>query len=783
MPQPDLTLLDGAMGTMLLAAGLPAGAAPELMNLRAPEAVTAIHRAYVDAGSRVLYTNSFGANRRKLAGTGHGVAEVIAAAVRCARAAAAADTRVALDLGPIGQLLEPLGTLPFDEAYDIYREAVEAGAAAGADLIVFETLSDLAEARAAVLAAKEHTPLPVWVTMTFEATGRSFLGVTPETMGMTLRGLGVDALGFNCSLGPAELVPLVRRLREWTGDLPLILKPNAGLPDPRTGEYRLSPEDFAAALAPAAALGVRYFGGCCGTRPEFIAALRDALRPLPIEPVTRRSGVCCASAFVETDRVRAVGERINPTGKKKLQAALRSEDLDYVVKLALEQQDAGAEILDVNVGLPGGDEAKLMAAAVRAIQESVDLPLQLDSANPAALEAGLRLYQGKALVNSVSAKAESLKTVLPLCKKYGAALVCLCLDDKGLPSDWRQRVALAKTIRDAALELGIPETDLFVDCLTLTVSAQPEQARETLRAVRVVTEELGLKTTLGVSNIAFGMPQREALTAAFLSEALSAGLTLPIVNPLNALVMDALAAHRLLSGQDPGGEAYLARFTDRPAAAAAAPASAPIEMTVEDAILRGLKNETAALIAAALEAAPPLEVVERLLIPALDEAGRRYETGALYLPQLIKAAAAAGAGFERVRERIAADGAGSVDGPKIILATVRGDIHDIGKNIVRAVLENYGYRVIDLGRDVPPEAVVEAARRERAKLVGLSALMTTTLPAMAETIRALRAAALDCRVMVGGAVLTPDYAREVGADYYARDAKASADVAREVFGR
>ena len=773
-------LLDGAMGTMLLAAGLPVGAAPEVWNLTNPEAVTAVHRAYVEAGSRVLYANTFGANRYKLAGAGYSAGELVAAGVRCARAAAGPDARVALDIGPIGRLLEPLGNLPFDEAYDVFREMVEAGRDAGADLIVVETMSDLGEARAAVLAAKEHSGLPVWVTMTFEATGRTFLGVTVPAMALTLGGLGVEALGFNCSLGPAELLPLLGELRAWSGDLPLILKPNAGLPDPRTGAYPMGPAEFAEAMAPAAALGVRCFGGCCGTTPDFIAALAERLRPLPQAPVTRRTGVCCATSALSLDRVRVVGERINPTGKPRLQQALREGNWDYVLKLALDQQDAGAEVLDVNVGLPDGDEAARMASAVKTLQGGLDLPLQLDSTDPAALEAGLRAYHGKAIVNSVSGKAESLRRVLPLCRKYGAAVVGLCLDDGGLPADRAARVAIAKRIRDAALALGIPESDLIIDCLTLTVSAQQDQAQETLGALRDVREALGLKTTLGVSNVAFGLPRREALTAVFLAEALQAGLTLPIVNPGAAAVMDAVTAHRVLSGEDPGAEAYLRRFAETPAAPAASPA-AP-SMGLGEAVLRGLKNEAAALTAAALETQPPLELIERELIPALDRVGELYERGELYLPQLIKAAEAAGAGFNLVRDRIAASGGAEAGRGKIVLATVQGDIHDIGKNIVRAVLENYGYQVIDLGRDVPPERVAEAVERHGAPLVGLSALMTTTVPAMAETIRLLRERGLPCRVMVGGAVLTPECAAEIGADDYVRDAKAAADVAKEVFG-
>ena len=783
MDPSEIILLDGAMGTMLQAAGLPLGQLPELWNLLRPETVTAVQRRYVEAGSRVLYTNTFGANRRKLAGCGHGVAEIVAAGVRCARAAAQGfDVKVALDIGPIGQLLEPLGDLRFDEAYGIFREIVAAGEEAGADLVVIETMSDLGELRAAVLAAKENCSLPVWATMSFEASGRSFLGVTVGAMALTLTGLGVDALGFNCSLGPQELLPLVKELREWT-PLPLILKPNAGLPDPATGEYRLGPAAFAEELAKALELGVSIFGGCCGTTPEFIRAAAAALegRSPASRPAPRRQGACCATAAVELDGVRVIGERINPTGKKRFQQALREDDVDYIVRCAIEQQDAGADILDVNVGLPGLDEPDMMRRVVKALQAAVDLPLQIDSSDPEAIEAGLRACCGKAVVNSVNGKAEVLEKILPLCKKYGAAVVGLCMDENGIPQDWEGRVAIARRILDAALAHGIAKEDVFIDCLTLTVSAQQEQAGETLRAVRAVKEELGLRTVLGVSNISFGLPARETITLSFLTQAMHAGLDLPIVNPNRRAVMDAVAAFRVLSGQDRDCGDYIRRFADAPAPDAPAPA-APGEMSLDEAILRGLGQETAALTARALEETDELAVVDRLLIPALDRVGERYERQEIFLPQLIKAASAACAGFDLIKARIAARGGEDVSKGKIILATVRGDIHDIGKNIVRVVLENYGYTVIDLGRDVPSETIVETAVREKVKLVGLSALMTTTVASMAETIAALRRSGHDCAVMVGGAVLTEEYAAQIGADYYARDAKQSADIAKKVLG-
>jgi len=782
--QTELILLDGGMGTMLQAEGLPLGQLPEVWNVTRPDAVSAVQRRYAGAGSKVLYTNTFGANRYKAAGCGYNVKELVAAGVRCARKAAEGfdGVRVALDIGPTGRLLEPLGDLSFEEAYDVFREIVTAGAEAGADLIVIETMSDLGEMRAAVLAAKENCDLPVWATMTFEATGRTFLGVTVGAMALTLTGLGVDALGFNCSLGPKELLPLVEELRKWTS-LPLILKPNAGLPDPATGKYHITPEEFAAELSKAPEKGVTILGGCCGTTPAFIRAAAEALSG--VRPAARsetiRGGVCGAAAAVALGGIRVIGERINPTGKKRFQQALREGDIDYIVARGIEQQDAGADILDVNVGLPGLDEPALMRRTVRALQAAVDLPLQIDSSDPRAIEAGLRAYCGKAIVNSVNGKKEVLDAILPLCKKYGAAVVGLCMDENGIPQDWQGRVAIAKRILDAALSYGIRKEDVLIDCLTLTVSAQQEQAAETIAAVRAVKEELGLHTVLGVSNISFGLPARENITVSFLSQAMYAGLDLPIVNPNQSAVMDAIAAFRVLSGEDRDSEAYIRRFANASADAVPAPKSGG-EMSIGEAIMRGLSGETAALTVKALEEMDELAAVDRLLIPALDRVGERYERQEIFLPQLMKAATAACAGFEVIKTRIAKRGGASVSKGKIVLATVQGDIHDIGKNIVRVVLENYGYTVIDLGRDVPPQTVVETAVRENVRLVGLSALMTTTVTSMAETIAALRKSGHDCKIMVGGAVLTEEYAAEIGADYYARDAKQGADIAKKVLG-
>ena len=784
MEPTELIILDGGMGTQLQAAGLPMGQAPELWNVTEPEKVTAVHRRYVEAGSKVLYTNTFGVNRLKTARIGRSVRELVEGGVRCARAAAGTEAvRVALDIGPLGQILEPLGTLKFEEAYDIFREIVEAGRDAGADLIVIETMSDLYEVKAAVLAAKENSTLPVWVTMTFEAGGRTFVGTTVSAMGLTLSGLGVDAMGFNCSLGPKELLPMIRELRRWT-DKPLILKPNAGLPDPATGEYRITPEEFAAELETAPEDGVQMLGGCCGTTPDFIRALGTAMRGarMPSPRPERRSGVCSASQTAAFGPVRVIGERINPTGKKRFQQALRENDIDYIVARGIEQQDAGADLLDVNVGLPGINEPEMMTRVVKALQAVVDLPLQIDSSDPAAIEAGLRAVNGKAIVNSVNGKAEVLRSILPICKKYGAAVVGLCMDENGIPQTWQERVAIAKRILDAALAAGIPKEDVLIDCLTLTVSAQQEQAAETLKALHAVREELGLHTVLGVSNISFGLPARENITVSFLTQALYAGLDLPILNPNQTAVMDAVASFRVLSGEDRDSEAYIRRFAAAESESKKTTPAPGKDMSLADCILRGLKAETAAITRRELETRSEMDVINQLLIPALDRVGELYEKQEIFLPQLINAANAACGGFDVIKERIAKSGADSVSKGKIVLATVFGDIHDIGKNIVRVVLENYGYTVIDLGRDVPAETIVETVIRENVKLVGLSALMTTTVASMADTIAAIRKSGHNCKIMVGGAVLTPDYAAEIGADYYAKDAKQSADIARMVLG-
>ena len=776
----ELLLLDGAMGTMLQAAGLPLGERPELFGMEHPEVVEAIHRQYIDAGSRVIYANTFGANAHKLRDTGFTVEAVLAANLAAARRAAGDRAKVALDVGPIGELMEPLCTLSFDEAYAIYAEMVRVGQACGADLVIFETMTDLYEVKAAVLAARENSTLPIWVTMSFEKGGRTFTGTTVASMAATLDGLGVDAMGVNCSLGPEEILPLIREMGEWT-DRPLIVKPNAGLPDPATGAYDMDAPEFARQMADFPPLGVHILGGCCGTTPDFIRALAALPEAAQRGEKRLRRGVCSASQMTEFNGVRVIGERINPTGKKRFQQALRERDLNYIMERAIEQADAGADILDINVGLPGIDESEMMTAVVKAVQSVVSLPLQIDSSDPAAIEAGLRACNGRAIVNSVNAEPDKLRAILPIVKKYGAAVVGLTMDQSGIPQTAGARFELAKQIVVAALSQGIPKEDVLIDCLTLTISAQQEQALETLRAVDMVHRELGLHCVLGVSNISFGLPERDQITVSFLTQAMARGLDLPIVNPNTKAIMDTVFAYRALSCEDAGCEAYIARFAGQSSAPQTAP-QAGGEMTVEQAILKGLKQETADLTAGLLEHMTELEVINQRLIPALDVVGEKYEKGQIFLPQLINSANAACAGFDLIKLRIAQRGGESVSKGKILLATVEGDIHDIGKNIVRVVLENYGYQVIDLGRDVPVQTVVDAAIAEDVRLIGLSALMTTTVESMRRTIAALRESGHPCKVMVGGAVLTADYAAEIGADYYTRDAKASVDVAKAVLG-
>lgn len=787
----SVVILDGSMGTMLQKRGMKPGTIPELLNITDPELVQSVHRDYAAAGSDIVYANTFGANPDKLAPTGYSLEEVVAAAIDNVRRAAP-GCLCALDIGPLGQLLEPMGTLSFEQAYEKFAAVVRAGK--NADVIVIETMADLYETKAALLAAKENSNLPVLVSMTFQPDGRTFTGTTPEVFARTMTALGADCLGINCSAGPDTLVPLLKQVLANT-DLPVAAKPNAGLPDPKDGSYSLSDTQFVQDLLPALEAGVTVAGGCCGTTPETIRVLKAAVdgmeRPADRIPYIKKSYVCSSLQGVTVDGVRPIGERLNPTGKKRFQQALRDRDFGYLVSQALEQVEAGASILDLNVGAPGIDEVSLLPQAVKAIQAVVDLPLQLDSSSPAALEAALRVYNGKPSVNSVSAEQEKLRSVLPLVKKYGASVVGLAMDEEGIPATAGKRLENAQKILDACQKLGIPQEDVWIDCLSLTVSAQQEQAVETLKAIRALSER-GIQTTLGVSNISFGLPDRPLMTATFLTMAMQAGMKLPIVNVNTPAIRNALDAFRVLNGEDVNAQAFIAHSphvtgdsgTSTPAAKSVPDAGGEPTGQVSDlsrAIQKGLKEEAADLARRYLEEHDSLELTEKELIPALDQVGKDYESQRIFLPQLLQAAGAAQSVFEEIKVKNAQAGGQAENRGMIVMATVKGDIHDIGKNIASTILETYGYRVLDLGRDVDPEVIVTTVKEQNIRLVGLSALMTTTLPAMEETVKRLKALPEAPKVMVGGAVVTPEYAESIGADYYCEDAMADCAAAREVF--
>ena len=798
--QSNTILLDGGMGTMLQAAGLKLGARPEVLNITDPALIEGIHGQYAAAGSRIVNANTFGASAHKLAGSAYTLEQVITAGIEnCKRACAPYGALTALDVGPLGELLEPSGTLAFEDAVAEYARIVKAGEAAGADLIFFETYTDLYELKAALLAAKENTHLPILASMSFEAGGRTFTGCTVESFAATARGLGADAVGINCSLGPKEIFPMAKRLAEAVpGNFPVFVKPNAGLPRADGSGYDITPQLFALQMKPYRELHLFAAGGCCGTTPEFIKLLNGTFAGCtPGRPAHRMPSVLCTPVdTVTVDGITVVGERINPTGKKRFQQALREGDMNYVLEQAVSQAEAGAQILDVNVGAPGVDEPVLMEQVVKALQSVTSLPLQLDSSNVEALARGLRVYNGKPIVNSTNGEPEKLAAILPLCKKYGAAIVGLAIDEKGIQPKAADRVAIARRITEAALAAGIPREDIYIDCLTLTASAQQEDVLATVQALEACKKELGVRTVLGVSNISFGLPCRAYLNTTFLTMAMYAGLDLAIMNPSSEEMMAAVYAYNVLTNRDKQSTKYIERFADRvPAstalaqAAKAAPAASATEAELTGpyaalmkAVEKGLKGDAAAHTRALLAEKQPLEVVDEALIPALDIVGAKYEKGTLFLPQLLQAASAAQSAFEEIKTAIAQKGEGSASKGRIVLATVKGDVHDIGKNIVRVILENYGFEVLDLGRDVPVETVVDTVREKDVHLVGLSALMTTTLKSMEETIAALHAAKLDCKIMVGGAVLTPEYAEKIGADWYAKDAKRSADIAKEFFG-
>ncbi|MCR0382993.1 homocysteine S-methyltransferase family protein [[Clostridium] innocuum] len=779
-----IQFLDGAMGTQLQAKGLPAGASPELFMMENGEVIEEVHAAYIDSGSDIIYTNTFGANAKKLSKSQYTVEDIITRAVQLAKSAAKrkAGVRVALDIGPIGEMLEPNGYLPFEEAYELYRQQVVAGEQAGADLVIFETMSDLYEVKAAMLAAKEHTQLPVFVTMSFEADHRTFTGCTTASFALCAEGLGADAIGINCSLGPDQILPIAEELAAMT-NLPLIIKANAGLPDPITNTYSIDAAEYARMLLPYTKLPLAYVGGCCGTTPQFIRELRNVLpKAIAVEKQKRRSGsyACTPTKCLRIQDVHVIGERINPTGNKRMKAALQEHRLDEILAIAMEEVEGGADILDVNVGLPGINEKEMMVEVIKELQSVIDLPLQIDSTDPAVIQAALRVVNGVAIVNSVNGEAAVMERILPAVKKYGANVVGLTMDEDGIPESAQKRLEIGARIVDTAQLYGIAKENVFLDCLTLTVSAQQSGAKETLKALRAIRQQLGVHTVLGVSNISFGLPSRILLNQSFLTMAMQAGLSMPIMNPNQPAMMAAVRSYRVLQGIDADSQEYIRIYAQQKQGVNVETGSS--HMRIEESIMRGLKEETRQLCTKLLTEKEPLQIVNEHLIPALDAVGVRYEKKEIYLPQLINAATASQCAFEEIRRAVNSSGMESISKGKIILATVKGDVHDIGKNIVKVVLENYGYQVFDLGKDVPIEAVVETAIKEQVRLIGLSALMTTTLKSMEDTIQALHDSGHDCKIMVGGAVVSAEYAKQIHADYYARDAKESADIAKEVLG-
>lgn len=808
-------ILDGAMGTMLQRAGMAPDETTTQFGLEHPQIWKDIHSQYIDAGADIIYASTFGMNRFKTEELDRPLHEAVALAMKaaCEARAEAGDkgraVKVALGIGPLGELLEPMGTLKFEEAYEAFTDLVTAGKDNGADLVVIETMTDLYEVKAAVLAVKENSGLPVMVSMTFEDNGRTFTGVSLEAMAMTLEGLGVDAIGINCSLGPVEILPMAKELRELTS-VAVFAKPNAGLPDPETGKYDITCGRFIETMKEYMQAGINMVGGCCGTTPEYIAGLaecRDELIKNGVPGAAGKEGhatgkekrglrICSGTDVVHVDHVTVIGERINPTGKKRLKQALMDGDMDYILNQAVEQIDAGAEILDVNVGVPSLDESAVLPDLVKKLQAITGTPLQIDSSDPAAIEAALRVYNGKAIVNSVNGEPDVMDDILPVVKKYGAAVIGLTLDGDGIPATAEGRFAIAERIAARAADYGIPEEDVIIDCLTLTASAQQKEVNETLRAVKMVRERLGLKTALGVSNISFGLPMRVIINRTFLAMAMECGLDLPIINPNEEEMMSAIFAFNVLKNVDENAARYIERYgeavmepgrlvkkgggaaPDRGQAKDAAEGDGDIFYCIE----KGIKAGTVAAVEELLESHDEMELVNDFLIPALDNVGKGFEKGTIFLPQMLQAATAAQAGFDVIKTRLAESDKESVSLGEVVIATVKGDIHDIGKNIVKVIMENYGYRMIDLGRDVPAEKIVETVVERDIKLVGLSALMTTTLKSMEDTITAIRAAAPDCRVMVGGAVLTADYAERIGADFYCKDAMKSVEAAQEVFG-
>lgn len=790
--------LDGGCGTLLQANGLQPGELPETWNILHPDVITAIHTAYFRAGANVASTCTFGANSLKYDGKDgrFSLKEIVTAAVSNAKEAIrqtadlGTDRYIALDIGPTGKLLKPLGDLPFEEAVSLFAEVIRYGVDCGVDCILIETMNDAYETKAAVLAAKENSDLPVFVSNVYDESGKLMTGADPAAMVALLEGLRVDAIGMNCSLGPAQMKELVPVLANYAS-VPVLVAPNAGLPRTENGQtvYDVDAEEFAEIMREIARMGARVLGGCCGTTPEFIEKLVAATKDLPPVPLTEkhRTLVSSYTHAVELGKTPVlIGERINPTGKKRFKEALRNHSIDYILNEGVQQEEKGVQILDVNVGLPEIDEATMLSEVVFELQSILDLPLQIDTTDLSAMERALRLYNGKPLINSVNGKEESLSTVLPLAAKYGGVVVALTLDESGIPETAAERCKIAAHIYARAAEYGIPKEDILIDPLAMAISSDDRMGNVTLEAIAGIKRMGGL-TTLGVSNVSFGLPNRDFVTSTFFALALQCGLDTAIMNPHSLDMMKVYHSFLALKGFDPNCQQYIAFAADlvpQNATVAAQKKQDTVggsESALKTAIVKGLKDQAAAHTTALLEHCDPLTIINTHIVPALDDVGRGFEQKTLYLPQLLMSAEAAASAFEVVKQSLTASGAQKA-GNKIVIATVRGDIHDIGKNIVRVLLENYGYTVLDLGKDVPPETVLEVAMQERVRMVGLSALMTTTVPAMEETISLLHANLPDCKIVVGGAVLTQEYADMIGADFYAKDAMETVRFAERLFG-
>ena len=787
----ELLFFDGGMGTLLQEKGLEPGELPELWNITHPDEIRSIHRRYMEAGSDIVLTNTFGANALKFHDDSCSLKEIINAAVGHVKAAAEQCGRAdavltALDVGPTGKLLKPMGDLEFETAYEAFREVMILGEKAGADLIHIETMSDTYELKAAVLAAKENTSLPVFATAIFDERGKLLTGADVPAVVALLEGLRVDALGINCGMGPEQMIPVLEQLLEYTS-LPVIVKPNAGLPRQRDGQtvYDVSPEEFAGVMERIVKAGAAAVGGCCGTTPEHIRAMTGRCRGIPVVPLKEKEMTIVSSygsSVVLGTGSKIIGERINPTGKKRFKHALKEHDIDYILREGIEQEERGAHILDVNVGLPDIDETAMMKEAVSGLQSVTSLPLQIDTVDPAAMEAALRLYNGKAMVNSVSGKQESMDQVFPLIARYGGVVIGLTLDEDGIPADSEGRLRIAKKIIDEAARYGIKKKDIVIDALAMTISSEPEGAKVTLETLRRLRDEAGVCTVLGVSNISFGLPARPTVNAAFYTMAMMNGLSAGIINPASEDMMKAWYAFHALMNLDRNCERYIEKYAS--AAAPAVKTSSSTEqsgITLQTAIEKGLKDDARMVTQVLAETEAPLDIINMELIPALNRVGDGFEKGTVFLPQLLMSAEAAKSAFAVLKDRM--DSSGEVQEKKgtIVLATVKGDIHDIGKNIVKVLLENYSFDVIDLGKDVPPETVVDMVVEKNIRLVGLSALMTTTVVSMEETIRLLREKAPWCKVMVGGAVLNQEYADMIGADFYGKDAMQSVHYAQEIF--